>query len=303
MVRCCIGVMVGLPAVGKSAWARKLSQCEAMLLGAIQRREPQVERVVVQVIEFDKEIGVLDLGNNESSSMWKKQRKTVHVKVDRLVQQFLRDSTPQSFLFVILDDNMYYKSMRRIYYSLSQRLKCGYMQIVVHTDYIDLQQLLEHDMNRETSVGEITIVRMYDRMEYPDINTKWEKFSCYLPPWACHTHDIPESFLDCMNGSIIAAEEMENAFSGQFQEEVQTIRHSFELSLREIVNSSIKSLQHANTSTSILRTAGKQFSEYKKEFLSSLPPVIAPEDVDSLLKEFIHHIQRITNTESGTTSI
>ncbi|KAM3182713.1 hypothetical protein ACTXT7_011780 [Hymenolepis weldensis] len=79
---------------------------------------------------------------------------------------------------VILDDNFYYRSMRKQYYQLSKILRIAYMSVSFRTS---LEICIKRNAERVTSVPESIIHRMNFRFEWPDAAiSPWERYNLEL---------------------------------------------------------------------------------------------------------------------------
>lgn len=290
--RCSIGITIGLPAAGKSSWIHILNERKDLFYNAIVKIMPSLCDLEIQTIEFDREIGLLPDVQLVESNIWKEKRIQIYNLVEQKIKSFLNDDNKKdSFLLILLDDNMYYKSMRRIYYSLSLKYTCSYWQIFVHSEWLDLDFLIQIDQERETSVGAETIIRMFDKFEFPDLSTKWEKNTVQLNFIYSSNGEIPFNIFSCFIQSIETCI-FEKQLLLTHEKQTQSFKHVIDLSIRNIVGEIISDCK--NTKNNIfLRKLGIILSEYKKEFLSSLPNLLNEEDKQPLINEFKSHCEKL----------
>lgn len=107
----CLLVLIGLPAVGKSTLAKKI-------ITEGSDRNIQVEHVEFDVIEerLKKENGVEEF----KIDLWQLARTSAYEYIDQLLTQKLDVGKKR---LIIVDDNMYFGSMRKLYFKLAQKSK------------------------------------------------------------------------------------------------------------------------------------------------------------------------------------
>mmetsp|Transcript_14902 Transcript_14902/g.28927 ORF Transcript_14902/g.28927 Transcript_14902/m.28927 type:complete len:313 (+) Transcript_14902:398-1336(+) len=152
-----IGVLVGVPGAGKSELCRKL-----------QISGDQNE-VSVRVVEFDalEDAEKGDFGRETAkfeAQMWHVARQEGIRRVEGALQD-AKDSKRK--VLVLVDDNMYYQSMRVPFRQLAQKFGAGYLEILVDCN---LQVALERNKSRDPfhrRVPDSVIERMATLMEPP----------------------------------------------------------------------------------------------------------------------------------------
>lgn len=139
-------LLVGLPASGKSTLARKLTETEGVV-----------------AIEFDKLERELDKEGSEFSiEHWQAARDTAFQQCsEALVRQDVR--------VVVMDDNFYYRSMRKRYFHLARELRVGYLE--VHLE-MPVEEAMRRNKEREVKPGQLAvpehvIVKMASKLEPP----------------------------------------------------------------------------------------------------------------------------------------
>ncbi|PRP80366.1 hypothetical protein PROFUN_11935 [Planoprotostelium fungivorum] len=139
---CCILLLCGLPAAGKTSLLEKL-------------REHSPPKIAVQCISYD------DLIDSSQGEDWKLYRRKGHDSVIEAVNTIKRDEEK----VLIVDDNLYYRSMRHTLYLLALNKTA-------------VQRNRERISNR---VPDEVIERMHSKLEPPD-GTKypWESNSFTL---------------------------------------------------------------------------------------------------------------------------
>ena len=183
-------VLSGLPGAGKSTFSRSL-QSEVTL------KHPDILVLIVEYDELIKEI---------TPAYWKSQRQDVFDAVSHLVLGMQCGSMAQQLsdlgthdlvrkilrrngltfslilqsknIVVILDDNMYYRSMRYQIYQLALQLRAGFCQIYIS---VPLDIVCRQNLLRTCPVSEEVITRMAAVFEPPNPSRfKFEHFTIVL---------------------------------------------------------------------------------------------------------------------------
>uniref|UniRef100_A0A0H2UI54 Uncharacterized protein n=1 Tax=Rhodnius prolixus TaxID=13249 RepID=A0A0H2UI54_RHOPR len=149
-VSVCLVCLVGLPASGKTTLARDIMTHYQMKYNVV-------------VVSFDNEI-MWDGGIS-----WKSKRSAVHSSVTKLIQKYITSSARSTL--IILDDNMFYRSMRYEYYQLSREYSLGFCEIYLSTP---LEICLKLNRQRINPVADSTILKMNALLEVPNSANSWE---------------------------------------------------------------------------------------------------------------------------------
>lgn len=166
-------VMCGLPAAGKSYWGCRLQDSAS---SRYPGKECEVQRIEFDAIEArlrEEDEGLHPI------AVWHRARSKALAQAESILHQERGSSTPvglskPSRRILILDDNMYYASMRRKVYLMAARNGAGYG--CVHVD-ISVEDALSQNMKRplRQRVDEKVIRRMNARLEAPNKSTRrWE---------------------------------------------------------------------------------------------------------------------------------
>ena len=181
-------VLVGLPAAGKSTFAQTFSASVAK--HGIQCVQIEYDSLIP--VEKQRTLAALEV-----SVDWKTERKTI---VKRVADYFQGSEVPQfspsiidrtKRVFVIIDDNNYYSSMRYEYFQLARTLQIGFCQLFLD---VSLEASKGANLSRDDSskVPDIVIENMAAKMEPPNPEkNSWERFSLSLPV-------VEWNFKDCV---------------------------------------------------------------------------------------------------------
>lgn len=180
-------VLVGIPGAGKTSFCRQVdhySRAESLPWKSIH-------------FCFDEFIRVEDCSGFEEGN-FKVKRVQLLGHLERLVdaikshntelfqqvngelqQHFSRKvhlSLTESIQYLVLvDDNMYYRSMRHEVYKIARRHGTGYVPVYLD---VDLEEAKIRNSRRVAPVPDETILRMWSRMELPNGKVcRWEKNS------------------------------------------------------------------------------------------------------------------------------
>ncbi|KAK3595312.1 hypothetical protein CHS0354_004465 [Potamilus streckersoni] len=107
-------------------------------------------------------------------------RKPVHINEElwlcfmkAIVSSLVADWTKPTL--IVIDDNMYYRSMRYQYYQIARKYNSAFCQIYLSCD---MDVACVRNKQREVKVPDSVIITMATKIEPPDpLNNRWEKFS------------------------------------------------------------------------------------------------------------------------------
>lgn len=173
-MKCVIMILIGAPGAGKTTFARSLTDTQ---------RNGLVYKFLH--VEHDKLMPIRDL-EQAPENQWKMDRSIVLEKIEKFLQELGCGSIcfngvhlsleQDDRLIIVVDDNMYYKSMRQAYFRLAQTFNCGYCQV-----YFDIGMEVAISGNSQRSgrdrVPERVIRNIYGKIEPPVLSNYWERNS------------------------------------------------------------------------------------------------------------------------------
>ncbi|XP_066278120.1 L-seryl-tRNA(Sec) kinase-like [Branchiostoma lanceolatum] len=210
--RLCLLVLSGLPGSGKTSLARKLQESWQAELAVVHVCFDELIPEDLKLERPEEDEGEDNNGDQQAISLWKQHRRAIHRNVEKLLRKskslpevesnatdhdvlpdldakFLKcakfaetngrggdnNEERQSSLAVIIDDNMYYRSMRYQYYQLARKYTVGFCEVFLHCD---VETALKRNMERQSPVARETVIAMATKMEPPNPHRHtWEVMS------------------------------------------------------------------------------------------------------------------------------
>ena len=253
--------LVGLPASGKST-----------LCSAVKKQQTVYG---IEHICYDKHITTVDHASNPSA--WNKARQNLNQKIANMVST--SDENTHKNIVFLLDDNFYYRGMRKEIFHIAQRHSCVFGQIVFR---VSKELAISSNKGREnTIVTEETIQKMSSLIEYP--SEGWEKHVLHLPELEVFTEstlsariDKVMRFMDYLCEQAVEkdpAEELQRKDADR-EKSLNDNVQQLELVLRKIISQKIKDDRKAGS-----KIPYSVYSEAKSLFL---------EEVKTEFDQFFH---------------
>ena len=182
-------------------------------------------------------------------------------------------------LVVLIDDNMYYSSMRYEYFQMCRELEISFAQVYVKCS---LQNALMQNQQRERSVKEEVIHDMVLKMEEPDLRQSWEKYSVIWqigmdlqPITELLTESLANPVRDTITQAAVAREASRVICS-------QSQIHQVDRILRALVSESIKALKANGTNADVIKAKAKAANETRASVMQQVKDgsLMFPEDTD-----------------------
>ncbi|KAJ7416473.1 hypothetical protein BTVI_35729 [Pitangus sulphuratus] len=174
-------------------------------------------------------------------------------------------------LWLLLDDNFYYRSMRYEVYQLARKYSLGFCQLFLDCP---LECCLQRNRLRSDPVPEQTILLMARKIEMPDLKKNaWEQHSLILSSSDC----ISENNEQIMN---LLATALENPArpNEEDTEQKDTDRaicaasavHQADQACRRVISQAMKDARDKNVLPSEMKSLAEELNKLKAEFLDDL---------------------------------
>lgn len=306
----CLALLVGLPGSGKTTLANFVKQYFST------EREASEDTLSLNVIHvcYDTLI-TADLAHRCStdpdSGNWRDARQEVLTMVEKMLYMLKDIQTDQEthkltlksgaenkyikadyeweiFInkrtVIVIDDNMYYSSMRYSYFQLARRHNIGFCQLYLECT-IALAMAFNSKRAQEEKVPEKVIRKMADRMEPPE-NKPWERYSVTIMAHEPFSNDETVRKM----GSIISkallnpvepVEDWSDLGEASRQACMASVIHQADLGLRHLVNERMKLLQNTTVEPDDMRAQSRILNTARMELLEAMKTreIIIPEEL------------------------
>ncbi|XP_071090107.1 uncharacterized protein [Haliotis cracherodii] len=173
-------------------------------------------------------------------------------------------------MVVVIDDNMYYRSMRYDYYQLARKYGLGFCEV-----HVDCPSDMAVARNKQRTLGRVeenVIVTMVTKMEVPDSAAyHWEKYSISITHdtrnGCCRMRSLMEAaMLDPVRAvveDVAGKEESRRRCS-------ENVIHQTDQILRKLLAIRMKSAKEAQLSKANLRSLSAKLTEVKSAILAEM---------------------------------
>lgn len=268
--------LIGVPASGKTTFAHNLvemSKEESLPVGVI-------------TISFDDNVK-MDFSDIAEGD-YKRQREELLLKIEELIHgvninrwseiqglKFNHNMKLHQPILIVIDDNMFYRSMRQRVRAMCRKLQCDHFQIFLDTP---LAIAVRRNINRDLSVPESIVVKMFNQLETPT-NPRTIKISGNIKN---------DDLLLMLNDRIANPEKLEEPTEQQKIQQLQSLIHEMDLITRKELRVKIQSLKTKEN----LATTCATLNQKRKEFLDNLRSqnLENSADLDLLRKAFHRYL-------------
>ncbi|OQS00753.1 hypothetical protein THRCLA_05870 [Thraustotheca clavata] len=209
---------------------------------------------------------------------WQSSISSIYLHVQQSLQEHIQSTTLTKKIF-LLDDNMYYRSMRKKYYQLCRQWNAGFCQIYVNTNSVICQT---HNASRVFPVPQVVFNRMETLFQAPNPT---------LCTWETHTLEI-----DHVENSSQITFHMETLFEKAFKNPIldhsQSLKNERETSRR----SNEKSVLH-QADLALRQLVGQLLKDAKQTGSNNLPSFAKHLHAkkEALLQHYRLHLSHLSN--------
>ncbi|XP_058831795.1 L-seryl-tRNA(Sec) kinase [Topomyia yanbarensis] len=284
MSEVCINVLVGLPGAGKTTFCQKFQNF-------LHEKRSQITLIHVCFDNFLK----IAFDCENFFKMQRKQfmecvellvdavRKKDQISLDqvneKLIEKFGTNvpvNLSSAMYLLVLDDNMYYRSMRFDIYKIARRYQTGYFQTYFD---IPLEEAMARNASRSTPIPDDVVMRMNFRLEKPCAQFyRWEKNSIATRNPLLDFDRIEKMAIDRMNHREIFV-----TCKVAIPVVEQSIIHRLDLLLRKSIGEIIKGKKNAASPETMKAIADELNSKRKailSDFKAGLVEIPDPHSVD-----------------------
>lgn len=269
-------ILIGLPASGKTTLAKNLL--------SNFKHHKRKNYLFIHVC-YDDLI-------SPKETNWKESRNLITGKIKNLILSLKEgdlEKCPPEFrnqiidsyesCIIIVDDNMYYKSMRFSLYQVAQNEEVGFCQICLKCP---LEDVIRYNSKRKNKVPSEIIIEMSKKIEMPNSENNWERNSLISNLNDVNLYEnIFDLLENCLENPECKANEEDNKAEKELAAKITAtnIVHQVDIVLRHVVGCKIK--EYIKNDNGDLKIFSKELNKRKMEFLKSLEKKeeILPDDV------------------------
>jgi len=220
------------------------------------------------LVSFDDVEAALMQGSFDPATWHTARNQVYNSVVQHLSSLTAQNSAPTVLL---LDDNMYYRSMRFSYYQLARKYNTGFLEIFLK---VPLEVALQRNSARQQQVSENVITKMAARFEEPNPSKySWES-NCLIIDNCNFDHFDLKLFLELGQNqlpSMIDVLQKEPSKQQDREQNLKNLAHMVDISTRKIVAKSISSIAKT-TKKDVLVNVGNSLSALRLQFLKEQVP-------------------------------
>lgn len=288
---------MGMPAVGKTTISNQLML--HFKQNGVHCYSFSYDQLMPEIIDFECEFQEEEKQSNmvaPAVGKWKAHRKMVFDLIKASVVYLRRNeysncldtltggceclehrkssSVESTWHVVLVDDNMFYRSMRYPFYQLCRTYECSFCQIYIKND---LDELILRNANREGIVTDATILKMARIYEAPDQQKfYWEKHSMELDNPEFNDQDMIKKldlFISEVSLEIIPPLESERdkAERDRCRKEIlESYVHQCDQILRKFISLKMNEVKNSTSDKKELRDKGSHLNNQRKRYLQVL---------------------------------
>ncbi|XP_042661475.1 L-seryl-tRNA(Sec) kinase [Tyto alba] len=185
-----------------------------------------------------------------------------------------RDRTPAATpgpLYLVLDDNFYYRSMRYEVYQLARKYSLSFCQLFLECP---LECCLQRNRLRSHPLPDQTIYLMARKIEMPDLKKNaWEQNSLILNSSDCTLEDneqIISLLATALENPVKQIEENTEQKEADRAICAASTLHQADQTCRRIISQAMKDAKDKNIPPSELKSLAEELNKLKTEFLEDL---------------------------------
>lgn len=237
--KACLLLVCGLPGCGKSSFCRALMERAAAFPVLLGEPEAEWHHLCYDEVEAECRLEAGGISDAFDAATWRAARSKVTARAKELVD---RGGSKRQVL--VIDDNMYYRSMRKGWLHFAAENLCAFRQIFLQAP---LELCLERNARRPPAsrVPDFSVRHMAEVFQWPSVDGKtWEArafVSILLDSSGASTDEQLDAFLarfstqrgvPVMAFWEVAPVTVEDSGGAV---ERQSAKHSFDLALRKVV--------------------------------------------------------------------
>lgn len=240
---------MGLPGSGKTTFAKTLKNHF--------KRHNEKYFTFIHVC-YDEILPFSHVEIHENEIKWKELRAGIINKVHELLLSLLNgdiENCPKCFksqldvhlfdsvIVILIDDNMYLRSMRYAFYKKAKEFNIGFCQVYLKSS---LEQCLERNISRSSKnvVPAPVITEMNSKLQQPKMDNKWEKHTLVFQT----DNDYQElycNYFDLLDLSLKNPVSIQNEFDLLEKKKsalicMTNVLHQSDIALRQVISSRVK---------------------------------------------------------------
>ncbi len=165
-------------------------------------------------------------------------------------------STASKQLIILIEDNFYYKSMRRDFWDLAKQLQIPYCQFLFLPN--SLQECLLNNSKREKPIPEPIIKEMFEKFEYDSTEYTFSKQS------TIHSVEQLHSIWNHLLSNAILFSKIEDSIS---ETTIPSKEHELDISTRKLMSWYLQNYPH-------LKPFAKEINQLRRNHLSQFESLL-----------------------------